>query len=146
MTAPHLLPTPSPWTCRFEAVDQGVVADGSGVRGTPAKRIEVAITGASNVIRRHRGERQQLNGVNFDDSAVARVTTTSLDLRPLPQPDRHRDVACGDALAQFRAEHHDVTVRPSMDVRLDCRSSQISFDLRATKALKIGGDGMLKTG
>src|SRR3954471_11020989 len=80
------------------------------MRGSLAKHLAVGLTGTRHVLSGDGREGEQLDRVDLDLEAVARVPTAGLDLGPLPQSDRHRDVARADALAQLRAEHHAASV------------------------------------
>src|ERR1700761_2701822 len=74
--------------------------------GPPAQRLTVGLTGLSNVLGSDRREREKLDGVDLYLTGADPVAATALDPRPLPQPDRKRDVSGQDVVAQLRAELH----------------------------------------
>ena len=54
-----------------------------------------------------RRERDELDGVDLDQTEADPVAAALLDLWPLPQPDRQRDIAAQDVIAQLAAELHN---------------------------------------
>jgi hypothetical protein len=91
---------------KLNAVDERVLLDRSGVRGAPAQRLPVGLTGSSDVLPRDRRERNELNGVDLDLTKADPVPTALPDPWPLPQPNRERDVSGQNVAAQLRAELH----------------------------------------
>jgi hypothetical protein len=66
--------------------------------GSPARRTSALGDGR---------ERDQLDGVDLDQPGADPVAAALLDLRTLPPPDRQRDLAGQDVIAQLAAERHD---------------------------------------
>jgi hypothetical protein len=77
------------------------------VRGAIAQGLAVGLAGAPDVRLGDRRERDKLNRVDLDQSGTYSVPATLLDLWPLPQPDRERDLSGEDVVAQLAAELHD---------------------------------------
>ena len=91
---------------QLDPVDERLLADRPRVRGAPAQALAVELAGAPDVRLGDRGERDQLDGIDLDQTGPDPVAATLLDLRPLPEPDRHRDLAGQDVVAQLAAELH----------------------------------------
>ena len=87
-------------------VNKGVLVDRSRVRGAVAQRLAVRLASSPDVRLSDRRERDKLDGVDLDQTEADPVAAALLDLRPLPQPDRHRDIAGQDVIAQVAAELH----------------------------------------
>jgi pimeloyl-ACP methyl ester carboxylesterase len=92
---------------KLNTKDESVLVDRTGVRGAPAQRLAVGLAGSSDVLSRNCGERDKLDGVDFDLTEPDPVTAALLDPWPLPQPDRERDVSGQDVIAQLPAEFHN---------------------------------------
>jgi hypothetical protein len=76
------------------------------VRGAGAQGFAVGLAGSPNVCVGDRRKREKLDGVDLDHSGTDPVAATLLDLWPLPQPDRQRDIAGQDVIAQLATELH----------------------------------------
>src|SRR3954468_11654289 len=102
----------------LDPVDEGVLVDRPRVRCAVAQTLAVGLAGSPDVRFGDRRERDELDGVDLDQTGADPVAAALLDLRPLPQPDRQRDVAGQDVIAQLAAELHTPdaswrrTVRP----------------------------------
>src|SRR5690348_11730854 len=90
----------------LDPVDEGVLVDRPGVRGAVAQGLAVGLAGQGDVRLGDRREGDKLAGVDFDQAGANPVATALPDLWPLPQPDRQRDVAGQDVIAQLAAELH----------------------------------------
>src|SRR3954463_14065470 len=90
----------------LDPVDEGLVVDRPRVRGAVAQRLAVGLAGSPDVLLGDRRERDELDGVDLDQAEPDPVAAALLDLWPLPQPDRQRDVAAQDVVAQLAAELH----------------------------------------
>ncbi len=90
----------------LDPVDEGVLVDRPRVGGAVAKGLAVGLAGSPDVSRRDRRERDKLDGVDLDQTGADPVATALLDLRPLPQPHRQRDIAGQDVIAQLATELH----------------------------------------
>jgi hypothetical protein len=90
----------------LDPVDERVLVNRTGVRGTPAQRLAVDLAGSSDVLPRDRRERDKLDRVDLNLTEADPVAAALLDPRPLPQSDRQRDVSGQDVVAQFAAEFH----------------------------------------
>src|SRR5215211_4801665 len=75
------------------SLDEGVVVDGPGMRGSVAQGLAVGLAGLSDVRLGDRRERDKLDGVDLDQAGSDPVAAALLDLWPLPQPNRQRDIA-----------------------------------------------------
>jgi hypothetical protein len=71
-----------------------------------ARPRRVSRSGAPDVRRGDRSERNELDGVDLDQTGADPVAATLLDLWPLPQPDRQRDIAGQNVIAQLTTEFH----------------------------------------
>jgi hypothetical protein len=89
-----------------DPVDEGVLVDRPRVRGAVAQGLAVGLTGSPDVRLRDRRERDELDGVDLDQTGANAVAAALLDLWPLPQPDRHGDLTGQDVIAQLAAELH----------------------------------------
>jgi hypothetical protein len=76
------------------------------VRGAVAQRLAVGLAGSPEIRLGDRRERDELDGVDLDQTRADPVAAALLNLRPLPQPDRHGDIAGQDVIAQLAAELH----------------------------------------
>jgi hypothetical protein len=90
----------------LDPVDEGVLVDRPGVRGALAQSLAVGLAGLPDVCLGDRRERDKLDGVDLDQAGADPVAAALLDLWPLPQPNRQRDVAGQDVIAQLAAELH----------------------------------------
>ena len=90
----------------LDSIDERVLVDRSGVRGAPAKRLSVGLAGSSDILPGDRCERDKLDRVDLNRAEANPVAAALLDLRPLPQPDRERDVSRQDVAHQLAAELH----------------------------------------
>ena len=97
----------------LDPVHERVLVDRPRVRGAVAQGLAVGLAGAPDVLLGDRRERDEVDGVDLDLTEPDPVTAALLDLWPLPQPDRQRDVAAQDVVAQLAAELHapDASVR-----------------------------------
>src|SRR5215203_403445 len=77
----------------LDPVDEGVLVDWPGVRGSAAQGLAVGLAGLPDVRVADRRERDELDGVDLDQAGADAVAAALLDLWPLPQPNRHRDNA-----------------------------------------------------
>jgi len=75
----------------LDPVDERVVADGTGVSGSPPQRLPVLLTCASDIAVVDGGEGDELDRVHLDPTTLDPVTATHLHLRPTPQPERDGD-------------------------------------------------------
>jgi hypothetical protein len=57
----------------LDPVHQRLVCDRSGVCGPPPQRLTVGLSGSRDILRRHCGEGEQLDGVDLDLGPVIRV-------------------------------------------------------------------------
>ena len=87
-------------------IDERVLVDRPGVRGTPAQRLAVGLAGSSNVLRGDRRERDKLDGIDLDLTGADPVAAALLDTWLLPQSDGERDVSAEDVVAQLATELH----------------------------------------
>src|SRR4051812_49907051 len=109
----------------LDPVDEGVLVDRPRVCGAVAQGLAVGLAGSPDVRLGDRGERDELDGVDLDQPGADAVAAALLDLRTLPQPDRERDIAGQDVIAQLAAELHlpDATrIFVSSGSRPDCGS------------------------
>ena len=90
----------------LDPVDEGVLVDRPRVRGTVAQGLAVGLAGSPDVRLGDRRERDKLDRVDLDHTGTDPVAAALLDLRPLPQPDRQRDIPRQDVIAQLAAELH----------------------------------------
>ena len=96
----------------LDPVDEGVIVDRPRVRGAVAQGLAVGLAGTPDVCLGDRGERDELDRVNLDQTEADPVAAALPDLRPLPEPDRQRDIAGQDVIAQLAAELHTPDARP----------------------------------
>ena len=94
----------------LDPVDEGVLVDRPSVRGALAQGLAVGLAGLPDVRLGDRRKRDKLDGIDLDQTGADPVTAALLDLWPLPQPDRHGDVASQDVIAQLAAELHSPDV------------------------------------
>src|SRR3954447_513129 len=94
----------------LDPVDEGVLVDRPRVRGAGAQGLAVGLAGQSDVRLGDRRARDKLDGVDLDQTGADPVAAALLDLWPLPQPDRERDIAGQDVIAQLAAELHTRTL------------------------------------
>ena len=90
----------------LDPVHECVLVDRPRVRGAVAQRLAIGLAGSSNVRRSDRRERDKLDGVDLDQARPNPVAAAPLDLWPLPQPDRQRDIARKHVIAQLPTELH----------------------------------------
>ena len=90
----------------LDPVDERVLVDRPRVRGAVAQGLAVGLAGSPDVRLGDRRERDKLDGVDLDQTGADPVAPALLDLWPLPQPDRQRDIAGQDVIAQLAAELH----------------------------------------
>jgi hypothetical protein len=90
----------------LDPVDEGVLVDRPRVRSTVAQGLAVGLASSPDVRLGDRREGDKLDGVDLDQTGTDPVAAALLDLRPLPQADRHRDLAGQDVVAQLAAELH----------------------------------------
>ena len=81
----------------------GAKDQATGAGGPPGKPI---VTRSPDIRLGDRRERDELDRVDLDHTGTDPVAAALLDLRPLPQPDRQRDIARQDVIAQLAAELH----------------------------------------
>ena len=94
----------------LDPVDEGVLVDRPRVRGAVAQGLAVGLAGSPDVRLGDRRERDKLDGVDLDLTGADPVAAALPDLWPLPQPDRQRDIAGQDVIAQLAAELHTRTL------------------------------------
>jgi hypothetical protein len=90
----------------LDPVDERVLVDRARVRGAVAQRLAVGLAGPPDIRLGDRREWDQLDGVYLDQARADPVAAALLDLKPLPQPDRQRDLAGQDRIAQLATELH----------------------------------------
>jgi hypothetical protein len=90
----------------LDAIHECVVIDRSGVRSALTQRFAVGFPSESHVRSGDRGERDELDGVDLNLAGTNPIVTTRLDARPLPQPDRERDLSRQNVISQLAAEVH----------------------------------------
>jgi hypothetical protein len=90
----------------LDPVDERVVINRPGVRSATAERLAVGLAGSPDVLIGDRREREKFDRVDLDLTQPDAVTAALLDLRPLPQSDRERDLSGQDFVAQLAAELH----------------------------------------
>jgi hypothetical protein len=90
----------------LDPVDEGVLVDRPRVRGAVAEGLAVGLAGLPDVRLGDRRERDELDGVDLDQTGADPVAAALLDLWPLPQPDRQGDIASHDVITQLAAELH----------------------------------------
>ena len=90
----------------LDPVDESVLVDGPRVSSAVAQGLAVGLTGSPHVSLRNRRERDKLDGVDLDQTGAHPIAAALLDLSPLPQPDRQRDIAGQDVITQLAAELH----------------------------------------
>jgi hypothetical protein len=91
---------------QLDPVDEGVLVDRPCVRGAVAQGLAVGLAGAPDVRLGDRRERDELDGVDLDQTGADSVAAALLDLWPPPQPDRQRYIAGQHVIAQLAAELH----------------------------------------
>jgi len=90
----------------LNSIDERVLVDRPGVRGAPAQRLAVGLTGSSDVVPGDCSERDKLDGVDLDLTWADPVAATLLDPWALPKSHRKCDVSSQDVAAQLTAELH----------------------------------------
>jgi hypothetical protein len=90
----------------LDSIDERALVDRSCVRGSLAEGFAVGLAGSSDVVTADGRERDKIDAVDLDRTWSHAVATALLDVWPLPQPDRERDVSSQDVVAQFAAELH----------------------------------------
>jgi len=95
---------------KLNAINERVLLNRPGVRGAPAERLAVGLAGSSDVLPGDRCEWDKFDGVDLDLTGADPLAAALLDLRPLPQSHRERDVPGQDVVAQLAAELHAGTV------------------------------------
>src|SRR5262245_29779578 len=101
----------------LDAVDERVLVDRPRVRGALAQGLAVGLARAPDVVLGDGRERDELDGVDLDQAGADPVAAALLDLRPLPQANRQRDVAGQDVMAQLAAELHTADASSSRRAR-----------------------------
>jgi hypothetical protein len=76
------------------------------VRGALTPRLAVGLARPLDVRPGDRRERDELDGVDLDQTGADPVAAAQFDLRPLPQPNRQRDLAGSDVIGQLATELH----------------------------------------
>jgi hypothetical protein len=84
--------------------------DGPGMGGTLSQRFEVWFASSADVGVVDESKGDKFDRVNLDLPVSHAVATTSSDLRPPPQPERHRYVTRQHVRTQFPAELHGLTL------------------------------------
>jgi hypothetical protein len=97
----------------LDPVDERVLVYRPGVRGALPERLAVGLAGSSDVLPSDRRERDEFDGIDLNLTESNSVAAAPLDPRPLPQPDRERDVSGEDVATQFGAELHAQDGSPS---------------------------------
>src|SRR3954452_1315816 len=105
----------------LDPVDEGVLVDRPRVRGAGAQGLAIGLAGLPDIRLGDRRERDELDRVDLDQTGPDRVAAALLDLRPLPQPDRQRDLAGQDVVAQLAAELHAPDARRSRRALTMCQ-------------------------
>ncbi len=95
----------------FDSVDEGVLFYRPGVCGALTQCLAVILPGTSDILIRDRCERNEFDRVDLDLAETDPVAPAFLDLQPLPQPDRERDVSGQDVVSQLTAELHTENAR-----------------------------------
>src|SRR4051794_20791299 len=90
----------------LDPVHERVLIDRPRMRGAVAQSLAVRLAGSPDVRFGDRSKRDKLEGIDFDQTGAHWVAAALLDLWPPPQPDRQRDVAGQDVVAQLAAELH----------------------------------------
>src|SRR5690242_4740687 len=90
----------------LDPVDEGVLVDRPCGCGAVAQGLPVGLAGAPDVRLGDRREWDELDRVDLDQTGADSVAAALLDLWPFPQPDRQRDIARQDVIAQLAAELH----------------------------------------
>ena len=90
----------------LNAINERVLVDRPSVRCASAQRLAVGFARSSHILAGDRRERDKLDGVDLDLTGADPVAAALLDLWPLPQPDRERDVSGQDVVTQLAAELH----------------------------------------
>lgn len=76
----------------LDSVQQRVVVDGTGMRGSVAQGFEVSFTRSEHIEFIDRGERYELHRIYFDLSALHSITATDPHSGSAPEPEGDRDV------------------------------------------------------
>src|SRR3954451_11636851 len=103
----------------LDPVDERVLVDRPRVCGAVAQGLAVGLAGSPDLRLGDLRERDELDGVDLDHTQADPVAPALLDLWPLPQPDRQRDVAAQDVGAQLAAELH----APDASYLVTCRAA-----------------------
>jgi hypothetical protein len=90
----------------FNSINERFLGDRPSVRGAPAQCLAVGFARASDIDAGDLSERDKLDSVDLDLTGPDSVAAALLDLRPLPQSDRERDVSGQNVVAQLAAELH----------------------------------------
>ena len=90
----------------LDPVDEGVLVYRPRVRGAVAQGLAVGLASSPDLRPGDRRERDKLDGVDLDQTWADPIAAALPDLRPLPEPDRQRDIAGEDVIAQIAAELH----------------------------------------
>ena len=85
------------------------------------------LAGAPDVLFSDRPKRDKLDGVDLDETGADPVAAALLDLRPLPQPDRQRDVAGDPVSFTFKQP-----VGATEALRAGAYSTALTFTLSTT--------------
>lgn len=88
----------------LNSINERILVDRPSVRCTPAQRLAIEFARSSDVCVGDRREGDKLYGVDLDLIGADPVSAALLDTRPLPQPDRERDVSGQNIAAQIAAE------------------------------------------
>lgn len=94
----------------IHAIDQRVLRDRTSVGSPFSKRFPISLTGAAGVVGCDRAKGHQLDRVDLNLHGPNRVPTRDLHLRPLPQPERDRDLSGGNTVTQVPTKLHDPTL------------------------------------
>jgi hypothetical protein len=97
----------------LDAVDEGVIVDGSGVRGSSSKRLAVELAGQPHIVDSDGREGQHLDSVDVDLADPDGVATPGANLGATPQSDGDGDVTGQYAVAKLRAELDGTSVERS---------------------------------
>ncbi len=74
-------------------VEQGVLADRTSMGRPRTKRFPIPFARPPHILGRDRAKRHHLHRVDLDPRRPDRIPARHLDLRPLPQSERHRDAS-----------------------------------------------------
>lgn len=78
---------------KLDSINERVLPDRPGVRCAPAQSLAVGLARPSDVGLRDCSEGDELDCVDLDLPRAHPVAAALPDLRPLPEPDRERDVS-----------------------------------------------------